>query len=180
MVAVMTVRAEEAVLITGVFGTGKTSVAVEIADMCEKQGLPYAVLDLDWLMWFNLGGEAAGFAMMLRNLTAVVDNYREAGARFFILARAIRDADELERVRSAMAMPVRVVRLEVALPEIERRLLSDVTTSRLDDLREAGEWLEAGEGVGIEDLLVTNDRPIHDVAEQIVEWLGWAVDSPDR
>jgi adenylylsulfate kinase-like enzyme len=37
----------EAVLITGLFGTGKSSVAVEIADILEKRGVPYAVIDLD-------------------------------------------------------------------------------------------------------------------------------------
>jgi adenylylsulfate kinase-like enzyme len=39
----------EAVLINGLFGTGKSSVAVEMADILEKRGLPYAVVDLDWL-----------------------------------------------------------------------------------------------------------------------------------
>jgi chloramphenicol 3-O-phosphotransferase len=44
-----------AVLITGVFGSGKTSIAEEIADVLEGAGLPYALLDLDYLMWFYTG-----------------------------------------------------------------------------------------------------------------------------
>ncbi len=37
----------EAVLITGVYGSGKTSVVEEIADVLERRGVPYAALDLD-------------------------------------------------------------------------------------------------------------------------------------
>jgi len=47
----------EAVLITGLFGTGKSSLAVEIADILEKRGVPYAVIDLDWLCWATPAGE---------------------------------------------------------------------------------------------------------------------------
>jgi hypothetical protein len=35
-------------------------------------------------------------------------------------------------------------------------------------------WARQGLGEGIEDLAVANDRPIRDVATQIVGWLGWA------
>ncbi len=71
-------------------------------------------------------------------------------------------------------MPVRVVRLAVTMDEIDRRLRSDVTRGREDDLREAGEWVAAGLGEGFEDLTVTNDRPIREVASEIVGWLCWA------
>src|SRR2546422_6389428 len=48
-------RDPEAVLITGVFGSGKSCVAVEIADVLEGLDLPHAVLDLDFLTWFHTG-----------------------------------------------------------------------------------------------------------------------------
>jgi hypothetical protein len=70
-------------------------------------------------------------------------------------------------------MPLRVVRLDLELNEIERRLRSDVTTGRQDDLLEAARWTSESLGVGIEDLTITNDRPIRDVACEILEWLGW-------
>ena len=35
----------QAALITGLFGTGKSSVAIEMADVLEQPGLPYAVID---------------------------------------------------------------------------------------------------------------------------------------
>ena len=50
----------QAALITGLFGTGKSSVAIEMADVLEQRGLPYAVIDLDWLCWGWGGGPSVG------------------------------------------------------------------------------------------------------------------------
>ena len=33
--------------------------------------------------------------------------------------------------------------------------------------------MERGDTVGIEDLTVSNDRPIREVATEILDWLGW-------
>ena len=70
-------------------------------------------------------------------------------------------------------MPLKVVRLTVPLREIEGRLSHDPTTGRRDDLREAAAWVAASSGVGIEDLTVPNDRPIREVATEVLAWLGW-------
>jgi hypothetical protein len=165
----------QAVLITGLFGTGKSSVAIEIADVLEKRELPYAVVDLDWLCWGWAGGaEGSEHRMMLANLVPVVANYLAAGVRYFILARSIRTGAELESLRSALSMPLQVVELTVPFPEIERRLASEITAARQDDLRDAETWLEAGEGVGLGDISVPNDRSLRDVASEILARLGWA------
>ena len=71
-------------LLTGVFGAGKSTVAAEIAGMLEERGLPYGALDLDWLGWFDNGKldhHGAGQDVMFANLSAVVGNYRQAGVR---------------------------------------------------------------------------------------------------
>ena len=166
---------EEAVLITGVYGSGKSSVAQEIADLLEKQNAPYALLDLDFLGWFDTGGEGGPMehGVMLKNLAALVGNYLAVGVRFFVLAGAIRDGAELDGIKSELPMPLRVVRLTVPLPEIEERLRPDVTTGRRDDLREAAAWVASSLGVGIEDATVSNERPIREVAADILDWLGW-------
>ena len=48
-----------------------------------------------------------------------------------------------------------------------------MTTGRREDLREAALWVAGSVGVGIEDVTVSNDRPIQEVAAEILEWLGW-------
>jgi hypothetical protein len=163
------------VLIAGVYGSGKSSVAAEIAYLLEQRRQPYALLDLDFLGWgVNYSDDdSARFGLMLRNLTAVASNYREAGIRVFVLAHSVRDQDALRGIREAVAVPLRVVRLSVPLPDIEQRLAADVTTERQEDLQEAGRQIAAGEGVGIEDVTVANDRPVAVVARQVMTWLGW-------
>ena len=171
----MAVIDSEAVLITGVYGSGKSTVAAEIAYLLEQRRQPYALLDLDFLGWgVNYSDDdSAGPALMLRNLAAVVSNYREAGISVFVLAHFVRDQDALRGIREAVGVPLRVVRLAVPLPDIEKRLAADVTAERQENLREAGRQIAAGEGVGIEDVMVANDRPVAVVARQVMSWLGW-------
>ena len=76
-------------------------------------------------------------------------------------------------MREALGIPLRVVRLEVPLADIERRLASDVTSGRRDDLRAAASSIAASEGAGIEDVLISNDRPIQTVAQAALTFLGW-------
>lgn len=84
-------RAED-VLLTGVYGSGKTSVAAEVACLLEQRAEPYALLDLDYLSWAGTGTEdrAAEFALMLQTLAVVAANYRRAGIRLFVLAYFVR------------------------------------------------------------------------------------------
>ena len=132
----MSTRGAEGVLLTGVYGSGKSSVAQEIAYLLEHQGEPYALLDLDYLSWAGTGADdrAAEFGLMPQNLTAVAANYRRAGIR---------------------------------------RLASDVTSGRRDDLREAASSIAAAEGAGIEDAAISNDRAIGVVARDVMTFLGW-------
>jgi adenylylsulfate kinase len=168
-------RGTEGVLLTGVYGSGKSSVAQEIAYLLEQRGEPFAVLDLDFLSWAGTGGDdrAAEFGLMLQNLSAVAANYREAGIQLFVLAYFVRSAGEVRRVREAVGVPLRVVRLEVGLADIERRLARDVTSGRRDDLREAASALQAKEAVGVEDVVIGNDCPIGAVAHDVLSFLGW-------
>jgi hypothetical protein len=148
---------------------------METAYLLEQRAEPYALLDLDYLSWGGTGADdrAAEFGLMLQNLSAVAANYRRAGIRLFVLAYFVRSADEVRSVREAVGLPLRVVRLEVPLPDIERRLAGDVTSGRRDDLREAAASIAAAEGAGVEDVVIGNDRPIGVVAQDVLSFLGW-------
>ena len=150
-------------------------MAQEMAYLLENQSAPYALLDLDFLGWADTGGggRPVWYSVMLRNLAALVGNYREIGVRFFVLAGAIRGLAELEALKAELSMPLSVVRLTVPLQEIEDRLRPDPTAGRRDDLRVAASWVTDSVGVGLEDATVSNDRPIREVAADILERLGW-------
>jgi hypothetical protein len=110
--------------------------------------------------------------MCARNLAAVVANDREAGVRLFVLAGAILDASTYRRLVEVMGVPVRVMRVEAPLDEIERRLAGDPTSGRADDLLEAREWIASGQGLPFNHHVIVNVGPLRPVAEEILaRWL---------
>jgi adenylylsulfate kinase-like enzyme len=165
----------EGVLITGVYGSGKSSVAAEIAYLLEQQDTLFALLDLDYLSWAgpDTGDRAAEIELLSQNLAAIVPNYRRLGVTLFVLAYFVRGAAEVQAIRAALDLPLKVVRLAVPLAVIEQRLARDVTSGRRDDLREAAEQMSTAEGAGLEDLTIVNDRPVDVVAQEIMTFLGW-------
>jgi chloramphenicol 3-O-phosphotransferase len=160
-------------LLTGVYGTGKSTIAAEIADVLEKRGDPYAAIDLDWLAWFDSPAPVTGDEILLANLQAMVGTYLSIGVRYFVMAGFFRDRAQVDELRSTLAFPLDVVRLTVPLSEIENRLSSDPTAGRKDDLRATTEWLTDGTGEGIEDFAVANEGPVRRVADLIIDRLGW-------
>lgn len=166
----------EGVLITGVYGTGKTSVCEELAERLEAAGVAYGAIDLDWLGWFDAPGldTVTAQRIYLDNLRAVATNYAHAGVRRLVLAGAVGSDAVLQATRAAMPFPLRAVRLTVPLDEIERRLAGAVTVSRTRDVRNAARWLEAGIGADVGDLVIANDRPVGLIADQILRWLRWS------
>ena len=63
------------VFITGLYGSGKSSVASEIAEILERAGIAYGAIDLDWLTWFEVPGldQAALDRVYLENVATVVE-----------------------------------------------------------------------------------------------------------
>ena len=105
----MGLRSDEGVLITGVYGAGKSTVAAEISYLLEQRRQPYALLDLDFLGWGvnSFDGSAARNPFLLRNLAAVVSNYREGGISVFVLAYFVSSHDELRGIREDVGVPLR-------------------------------------------------------------------------
>ncbi len=164
----------QALLVTGAYGAGKTSVIDELAERMEDQGLSYGAIDLDWLLWFDADiDDARRQEVFLANLKAVAGNYRDAGVARLMLAGAIRDAQALDGLRAALPFPLRVVRLTLPLAATRTRLGSAVTSGRADDLAAATDWIAQDIGVGMEDIAVSNDRPLRETVQEITDWLGW-------
>lgn len=164
----------ETLVLSGAYGAGKSTVAVEIADMLEARGAPFAAIDLDWLTWSNVpGADHDELQLLLSNLGAVVANYRAAGARRFVLAYAVADLAALEAIRTVMAMPIKLVRLTVPEATIEERLGGSPTSGRTDDLVRARQWIAEGTGVGFEDFEVDNDGLLRDTAVRVLAAIGW-------
>jgi hypothetical protein len=164
-------RSPEGVLITGGYGSGKSSVAAEIGYELEQRSELYALLDLDFLGW--VGDHETGRATMLRNLAAIAPSYSDLGVGRYVLAYFVPDRGTLSGIRDALAVPLRVVRLVVPITEIERRLSADVTSGRMDDLRDAAASIATSAGAGVEDLVVESTGPVQEIAGEVMSWLGW-------
>ena len=106
----------DGVVITGVYGAGKSSVAAEIAELLERRRRPYGAVDLDWLRWSDVPGITPEQArkVYLDNVDDVTRRYRAAGVRHFVFALVRREQNDLEELRVASGLPLRVVRLTVA------------------------------------------------------------------
>ncbi|HEX6947939.1 MAG TPA: hypothetical protein VF246_11370 [Acidimicrobiia bacterium] len=164
------------VFITGLYGSGKTSVAAEMAETLERIGVPYGAVDLDWLTWFEVPGldQAALDRVYLENVTAMVENYRQAGVKRFIFAGSVASRDEVAAVEAAAGILLRTVRLTASPEVIEERLRADPVSGRINDLETVRRWIVEGAGLDVGDLVVTNDgRPIQETAREILDWLGW-------
>jgi hypothetical protein len=176
----------EAALIMGVFGSGKSTVLAEAADLLEVGGLPFAAIDVDWLGWAMTAAGAAGDVdvlahaahpafgdLALENLALVVANDRRHGIERFLLAHAVWTPDELAALRAAMDMPVRVIGLTVPLHVVQARLASDPTRARQDDLARTEAFVASGADIVPADLTLDADRPVATISRELVDWLGW-------
>jgi hypothetical protein len=71
------------------------------------------LLDVDWLGWFDAGRDAGRDAashrrVVMSNITTVCEAYLAEGVRRLALAWSIRDRSQLDEVRQAVSVPMRV------------------------------------------------------------------------
>jgi adenylylsulfate kinase len=163
------------IVLTGVVGSGKTSVAVALGELLEERGEAYAVVDLDWLAWFRPpAGSAVTVTDLLRaNLHAVWRNFAAAGVDRLVVARHLRTREELRLVRDALdGVEIVSVRLDVPRDLLEARLRGR------DGGAELAEHLamldEAASAEPFEDAAVdgTADSP-REVALAVLRAAGW-------
>ena len=162
-------------LVTGVYGAGKSTVVADIGALLGERGEHYGLLDVDWLGWFDSGiSHREHRRAVLGNLATISGGFVIAGVRRLALAWSVRDRGQLDEVRQAVPVPLRVVRLEVPAALVEQRLSADPTEERRgDDLRVAREWLAAGHSDGLEDVALPGDAPVRETSVGICSWLGW-------
>jgi len=145
---------DRALLLVGVAGVGKSTVAGAIGGILTAAGLATAVVDSDALAQFGPrpdGGSGFYDRLKCTNLGAVWANYRAVGARFVVVSAGIDSAALRDRYAGSLAgCEVRTVRL-IARPD-------------------RGTGAQTG---GFEDFTVVNDRPVAVVAGEVIARAGW-------
>ncbi len=173
----------QALLLTGVGGVGKSTIADEIGKVLAATGAVIAVVDTDALAQFGppppalAPDERSAFydGLKCRNLAAVWTNYQAAGARFIVVAGVI-DSMSLRREYAGrlVGCTVQLVRLRAPIPTVRERLRARSGGPELDrHLTGLAEREAMFEAAAVEDFTVVNDRPPTEVAGEIVTRVGW-------
>jgi adenylylsulfate kinase-like enzyme len=165
-------------LVTGAVGAGKTTIARAAGDLLAARGIARAVIDLDAIREFWPSPPDYPFctALTLRNLRALGENYRVAGARRLILAGVIESPGERETHRAALGgAPLTVCRLLAPVPTLQRRVTErEDDDSRLWHVARAAELTASLDAAAVEDFTVGNDGPAPaDVARTVLDRAGW-------
>jgi len=165
---------DEAVLVTGLYGSGKSSLVAEMAEMLDAAGISFGAIDVDWLSWYRLAGDRTdGPDLRAQNLSNVADRYLASGVQHLLLADAVRDDDGISQLRALIPCPLSVVLLETPMAVIERRLSVDPMSGRARDLQNAHKWQQRGIGQVTADLVLDGEAPLIQSAERVLTWLGW-------
>jgi hypothetical protein len=165
----------QVIVITGTMGSGKTTVLGEASDILTARGVTHAAIDLDALGIAHVP-ERPSIDFAYRNLSSVWTNYAGVGIRRLLLAGALENVDELNRIRTAIPEArVVICRLRAGLETMQQRvsvrepgMLHDVLVARVADLDTILDRAR------LEDFALANDdRPVTDVATELLTRAGW-------
>ncbi|GIH02471.1 hypothetical protein Rhe02_05380 [Rhizocola hellebori] len=172
----------QALLLIGVGGVGKSTVADAIGRVLTAAGTAVAVVDTDALAQFgppptNAGVPVTGFYDGLKciNLAALWANYKAIGARHIVVSAGIDTAAWRSRFAASLAgCTVQVVRLVAAPDTVRARLRGRDGGLKLErHLTALTEHEAILDAARIEDFAVVNERPPDVVATEIVTRAGW-------
>ena len=159
---------------------GKTTVAPEVAGALEAAGVSHALIDTDELDRIHPAppGDPHKTALTARNLAAVWENLRAAGAERLILVMVAESLGrELPHIRTAVPdAAVTVVGLrasdEVLMERVRRREIGSAGEHQARRTIEQSRAM-AREPDGKRISIETSGRSVTEVAREVIERSGW-------
>jgi hypothetical protein len=165
----------QVIVISGSMGSCKTTVLGEASDILSAGGVVHAAIDLD-AMSSGLLPDAVSTELVWRNLASVWTNFAAAGVTKLLLAEAVENMEDLERLRRAIpGSEVLVCRLTAALETMQERVrLREPGMLQPQFLARTRELQVVLDGAGVEDCTVDNEnRCVTDVARELLRRAGW-------
>jgi chloramphenicol 3-O-phosphotransferase len=167
-----------ALLLLGAGGVGKTSVGQTVSGLLSESGRPAVFVDLDSISQFGPRPPQWSSYDHLRqqNLAALWANFRAAGARFIVIAGHVHTSADIDGYAAALAdCDLFIVRLVAPVETIRQRIRRRERQSgpALDHaIAIVPADQDALESAELENVLVSNDGPISEVANTVLtEWL---------
>ncbi|MEH0441474.1 hypothetical protein QBA74_39350 [Streptomyces scabiei] len=178
----------EALLIGGRAGVGKTTVGWEVSAQLRAAAVPHAVIEGDFMGQVHPApaGDPHRAEITESNLTAVWANFAQRGYRRLIYTNTVSVLPEAAGMfERAMGAGVRIIRVLLTASdatarerlvgrelgsELEKELEGSGRKARLLDQRAAADTVR----------VVTDERPVVDIAREVVSATGWAKPHPVR
>lgn len=109
-----------------------------MAKLLAESGTATGLFDVDAFsrLWPPPPNDPLRMDLALANVRTTAPNFWGAGAQHLVLAWAVENQDQADRLQDALAVPLRVVRLTVAPEELERRLRTRHKIMKIDEV----EW----------------------------------------
>ena len=163
-------------LINGTVGAGKSTIGGACSDALTERDIGNAFVDLDALTWQHPSTSKWNSDLMFENLAVLWPNYAAHGSTHLVLAHVLEDPTDLDRygdaVPGAELTICRVVAPEDVRAERLRRRMPP--GAGLDwHLARSPELHVILEHAALDDFAVINDRPVHDVAMEVLTTAGW-------
>ncbi|TYB43891.1 AAA family ATPase [Actinomadura chibensis] len=172
----------EVLLIGGRAGVGKTTVGWEVSALLRAEEVSHAVIDGDFMGQVHPApeGDPHRSEITERSLTAVWANFAESGYRRLIYTNTASVLPETTGMFSrAMGAEVRIVRVLLTASDAtaRERLVGRELGSELEHELEGGarnaRLLDRRAPAGTV-RVVTDGRPVVDIAREVVAATGWA------
>jgi predicted ATPase len=168
--------AVDVLVITGSMGAGKSTILSEASDLLAARDVAHAAVDLDTLTIAHLPSGAGDPMLAWRNLACVWRTYASAGVRRLLLAQAMEDRGDLDRIRAAVSgARIVVCRLTASIATMQRRVGIREPGMRRQEFLDRVATLDAIlDAAAIEAFAIVNDdRSATDVASVMLSRAGW-------
>ncbi|HYI25194.1 MAG TPA: hypothetical protein VD767_07280 [Thermomicrobiales bacterium] len=167
-----------AIVVTGPFGAGKSTVAEAVAEVLGHHRIRHALIDMDFLrsVYPHSGGDAFRVQLGLRNLAAIWPSLRDEQIACVVLADVVEHPDQVADFERAMpGARVTIARLDVPMPILFARLEMRETPDAVEAYQESASNLQTiMEKAGVGDIVIdVGEREPHDVAAEILRTSGF-------
>ncbi len=166
----------DVIFLGGRSGVGKSSVAAEASQILARADIRHAVIEGDNLDQAYPQPWRDGINLAERNLAAMWENYRAIGYSRLIFSNTV-SVLQVSALITALGGEVRPFTVlltatdATAAHRLARREIGSALEEHIDRSKRAARRLDVADDIVAR--VATDDRPVSEVAEEVLAWAGW-------